>query len=162
MRDYEIDSEVLSLFEPKNGGIVEIVENLLVYLPNQNLKIDFFEGHGRMTSLADPNAETHRKGEVRASRKSVFHFPMSKPIMRALIARVAFLCESLGFHSGTPYRGEGELISEYGCHNRIYYANTPQEQWLFLERNDHTFFAELESLKRSSAEKKQVVSHENA
>ena len=58
--------------------------------------------------------------------------PLQKSVFRAVVARVAALCNEGAPNSVTPYRGEGELSvwTNPPASFHVAFTNTPTEQWL--------------------------------
>jgi hypothetical protein len=58
--------------------------------------------------------------------------PFRKSVFRAILARIAALCNAAQPHCASPYGGCGELLMGSAVIH-VAFANTPDDQWLKLE-----------------------------
>jgi hypothetical protein len=103
------------------GGIAGLVDELLAMCQEHGLQIDWRADRCRVRS---PKGDWEELGDLQV-RKSVF---------RAILARVAALCNDQNPNSLSPYGGHGELLvgANPGALFRVTMANTPGEQALEL------------------------------
>jgi hypothetical protein len=85
------------VFRHAHAGVVGLVHNLLGACREQGLDLDWHDGQCRVRSLASGPAEWT---EV----------PLPESVFRAVLARLAVLCNERSPGSVSPYGGEGELI----------------------------------------------------
>ena len=106
-----------ALFHPTPSGAVGLVDDLLELCREGNLGLSFRDGHCHVLA-ADQALE----------------IPLPKSVFRALLARVAVLCNERIPNSVTPYGGEGELVvsSNPPAAYHVSFTNTPAEQRLEL------------------------------
>jgi hypothetical protein len=108
-----------TLFKPTPRGVVGLVDNLLGLCRDQQLRFNFQDSHCYVRPLG-------------VDAKDSIEVPLQKSVFRAVLARVAALCNERSPNSVTPYRGEGELAV---CSNppaafHVAFTNTPSEQHL--------------------------------
>ena len=112
--------------EPTARGVVGLVDNLFELCQARGLQLDWRAGQCRVRSIG---MEPEESIEVRVP-KSVF---------RAVLARLATLCNELNPGSFSPYGTEGELTVDVDpatvC--RVTFTNTPDEQRVQLTRIEH-------------------------
>jgi hypothetical protein len=116
------------LLHPKDG-IVSLVDDLLILCKEQALELDWQSGRCRLRSTRSDSQET-------------VEVPLRRSIFRAILARVAALCNERNPNSVSPYGGQGELdgswliFSAEGEPRRAViktaFKNTPDEQRLSL------------------------------
>jgi len=102
--DDEMDRAVVSsslelvgqVLRPTNRGVVGLVSDLLRLCPEQGLELDWHGDHCRVRS---PRVEPEESIEV----------PLPKSVFRAVLARLAALCNEGDPGSVSPYGGEGAL-----------------------------------------------------
>jgi hypothetical protein len=119
--------QVRKAFEPTGGGVVGLVDALLDLCPEQGLRLDWQAARCRVRPLG---AGPHEWIEI----------PLPKTVFRAVLARMARLCNERIPDSVSPYGGEGELSvgTDPPTVFRVAFANTPGEQRLEVERlGDH-------------------------
>ena len=106
-------------FEPSRRGVVGLVDDLLGLCRDQQLRFDFRDGRCYVRPLG---TDVQEPVEV----------PLRKSVFRAVLARVAALCNEQRPDSVTPYRGEGELSIGTGPPAALHVAftNGPDEQRL--------------------------------
>jgi hypothetical protein len=107
------------VFRPTGRGVVGIVDELLVLCRDEGLQFDWQAGQCRVRPLG---AEPAESTEV----------PLPKSAFRAILARVAALCNERTPGSVSPYGGEGELLvgTDSPAVFRVAFTNTPDEQRL--------------------------------
>lgn len=112
---------VRRLFTPSPRGIVGFVDDLLEFCRDRQLAFDFRDDHCVIRSFES-------SGEVS------IEVPIPKAVFRAVLARVAALCNDRMPNSVTPYRGRGELSvgGDKPASFRASFTNTPDEQRLEL------------------------------
>jgi hypothetical protein len=98
-----------------------LVKNLFRVCREHSFRLDWQAGHCRVHWLG-------RNGE------EVIDFPLRKSVFRAILARVAVLCNKHTPNSVSPYGGQGELLVDANplavC--KATFVNTPAEQKLEL------------------------------
>ncbi len=107
-------------FVPPTRGMVGVVDDLLAGCPADGLRLSWGEGACRISrrSVSTEDAAT---------------VAISRPVLRAVIARVAALCNEHVTGSVMPYGGVGVLAGP-DVPFRAEFANTPSDQWLDLSR----------------------------
>lgn len=91
-------------------GVVGLVDELLAVSMHRSVQLLYQVGHCHISLPSD-------------SLTSELKIGIAKPVVRAALARVAFLC------GGAPYRGEGVITS---AKVRVVYMNSPDVQSLVL------------------------------
>jgi hypothetical protein len=108
-------------FEPTQTGVVGLVDNLLDLCREQGLQLGW---HGNRCHVRPLGAGPQESAEL----------PLPKSVFRAILARLATLCNEQSPGSVSPYGGEGEL--SVGTSPRMVYrvafTNTRGEQGLEL------------------------------
>src|SRR5687767_10686363 len=84
-------------FAHSTRGVVGVVDDLLRLCPNEGLRLDWQDERCRVTSASNGFEE-------------VLTWPMRKSVFRAILARVASLCNERSTSSVSPYGGQAELI----------------------------------------------------
>lgn len=110
-------------FEPTKRGFVGLVENLLDLCREQGLQFDWRADRCLVRSLG---AEPRESAEI----------PLPKSVFRAILARLAVLCNERAPNSVSPYGGEGEVSVDTSPPTvfRVAFTNTPEEQGLEVRR----------------------------
>lgn len=113
---------VQNLFRPSESGVVGLVDQLLRLSKVYNLRFNFENGVCRVKRL-----ETNSTDSIEVT--------IPKSVFRAILARIAALCNANYPGSVTPYGGESEVaipheINPSTCY--VVFANTKSEQWLEL------------------------------
>lgn len=107
--------------EPPTSGFVGIVDNLLSLCRGGNLELAWCDGTCR--------------GKIRrgATEESI-EIPFRKPVFRAILARIAALCNEWHPDSVSPYAGQSELAvaSDLPAVFQVTFVNTPDEQKLLI------------------------------
>ena len=108
-------------FEPPASGFVGIVDNLLSICRGGNLEIVWHAGACRAKI---------RQGVTEES----VEIPFRKSVFRAILARIAALCNELEPDSVSPYSGQGKLAvaSDLPAVFQVAFVNTPDEQILAI------------------------------
>jgi hypothetical protein len=104
-----------------DDGVVGVVDNLVAACHEQMIEIDWQGDHCRVKSGNGHWEE--------------FHAPIKKSAFRAVLARIASLCNESAPNSVTPYGGHGRLPigAHPACNVRIVFTNTTAEQMLRLK-----------------------------
>ena len=110
---------LLSIFERADSGIVPLVDDLLRFCAEQNVQLDWNSDRFRLRSLGDGSEEE-------------FELPLPKSAFRAVLARVAALCNQRSPETVSPYGGQGDLPcgTKSPALLRVTFANTTDEQTL--------------------------------
>jgi hypothetical protein len=110
-------------FEPTPRGVVGLVDNLLDLCRQQGLQLHWQANRCLVRPLG---AEPQELAEL----------PLPKSVFRAILARIASLCNERTPNSVSPYGGEGELSVGTGPPTvfRVAFTNTPGEQGLEVRR----------------------------
>jgi hypothetical protein len=102
-------------------GVIGLVDDLLRLCPEQGLRLDWHASGCRIRAFQDGSEE-------------VFEKPLSKSVFRAILARIAALCNERAPNSVTLFGGQGEL--QVGANPpvvfRVAFVNTTDEQRLAL------------------------------
>ena len=103
--------------------VVGLVDDLLAACQEQGVRLDWQDGRCRVRSLE-------------GGPEGVIDVPLRKSVFRAILARVAVLCNERNPNSVSPYGGQGELSigTDPTMVFRLEFANTPDEQRLELAR----------------------------
>jgi hypothetical protein len=101
-------------------GVVGLVDDLLAVCLEHGLQLDWQADRCRVRS---PGGDWEEVVDV----------PLRKSAFRAILARVAALCNEHVPNSVSPYGGQGELsVGENAAVFRVTFDNTPAEQRLEL------------------------------
>jgi hypothetical protein len=108
-------------FEPTESGVIGLVENLLDLSREQGLRFGWAGDQCHVRPLGPEPPETAE-------------FPLPKSVFRAMLARLAALCNEHSPDSVSPYGGEGELPVGTNPRTlvRVAFTNTPGELGLEL------------------------------
>lgn len=102
-------------------GIVGLVDDLLRLCPESGLRLDWQADRCRIRALPDDS-------------EALLDLPLRKSVVRAILARVAALCNERNPRSVSPYGGQGEL--SVGVNPpavfRVTFTNTADEHRLEL------------------------------
>jgi hypothetical protein len=119
---------IRQVFRPTQRGVVGLVDDLLGSCQKQELQLDWHDGQCRVRAIG---AEPEESIEV----------PVSKSVFRAVLARLAALCNERKPASVSPYGGKGELTIgvDRATICSVAFTNTPDTQHLRLTRiqKDH-------------------------
>jgi hypothetical protein len=112
-------------FMPGPRGVVGLVDDLLGLCREQGLQLDWRVDHCRVLPL----------GADAVPRESI-EIPLPKSVFRAILARIAALCNERTPNSVSPYGGEGELSVSANPRTvfRVQFTNAPGEQRLEVRR----------------------------
>ena len=110
-----------ALLHPTNG-IVGLVDELLKLCPESGLELDWQDESCRAYTF-----ENHRE---------LMEVPLRKSVFRAILARVAAICNDRNANAVSPYGGVGELsvVAHPATVLRVSFVNTTAEQRLTLTR----------------------------
>ncbi len=102
-------------------GVIGMVDDLLRLCPETGMRLDWKADVCRIHCFAHGSEEAT-------------DLPLRKAVFRAILARIAVLCNEHASNSVSPYGGESEL--SIGTNPpmvfRVSFANTPAEQTLEL------------------------------
>jgi hypothetical protein len=117
----QLSGALRSILERPTHGVVGLVDDLLRLCQEQGLQLDWQGQCCRVRSLG-------------SDREEVIDVPLRKSVFRAILARVAALCNERNPNSVSPYGGNGELSVSANppAVFRVTFANTPAEQQLAL------------------------------
>jgi hypothetical protein len=115
-------SEILRriLLHPDHG-IAGLVDDLLVLCLEHGLQLDWQANRCRVRSFGGDSNE-------------LIDVPLRKSVFRAILARVAALCNERAPNAASPYGGQGELSAgtNPAAVSRVVFVNTPATQRLEL------------------------------
>ena len=116
-------ARVQRAFEPNGRGVVGVADEIFTLCGVQGLRLDWQEDRCRVRTLG---AEPQESTDV----------PLPKSAFRAILARVAALCNERTPDSVSPYGGAGELLASTDPASvfHVSFANRPDEQRLELRR----------------------------
>lgn len=108
---------ISQVFQPTPRGVVGLVDDLLGICSNQGLQFEWRDGRCRVRRIGVESAEP-------------LDISMPKSVFRALLARLATLCNEQNPDSVSPYSGEGELTVDTNppVVLHLVFVNTPDEQ----------------------------------
>ena len=114
---HTFSEQLQRVFDPTPREVVGLVEDLLALCPEQGIQLDWQANQCRVRRLG---VESQKVTEI----------PLPKSVFRAILARLAALCNERVPNSVSPYGGEGKLSV---CTNppkvfRVTFTNTPSEQ----------------------------------
>jgi hypothetical protein len=117
----KIAEAIREVIEHPSDGVVGIVDELLRLCPEQGLRLDWQADGCRIHCCVGDSEET-------------IDVPRRKSVFRAILARIAVLCNEQVPNSVSPYGGEGELstAANPSVQFRVSFTNTPAEQTLEL------------------------------
>ena len=112
-------------FEPPASGFVGVADNLLSSCRGGHLELVWRDGVCRAKI---------RQSEI----EETVEIPFRKSVFRAILARIANLCNDYEFDSVSPYGGEGKLSvgTDLPATFQIVFVNTPEEQTLAISDSD--------------------------
>lgn len=118
-----LSDRVRTALRPTGTGVIGVVDQLLGLCREHALHLKWDEDQCRVRQLTSDPAES-------------VDVPMRKSFFRAILARVAALCNERVPNSVSPYGGVGELTSnsEQPTHFRAVFTNTLDEQRLEVRR----------------------------
>ena len=106
-------------FTAPAGGVLGLVDELLAASRGQEIRLGWQVGQCR---VGVPGAEPPDQFDVAVPRA----------VVRAVLARVAALCNERVPNSVSPYQGVGEIAVDAATVVRVRFVNTPDEQTLEL------------------------------
>jgi hypothetical protein len=115
----ELSDAVFRAFEPPETGFVGIADNLLHLCLNASVEVTWGENACRVSL---------RRGAV----EEVVGVPLRKSVFRAVLARIAVLCNERRADSVSPYGGRGEIALDSGPVVSVRFENTSAAQSLGL------------------------------
>jgi hypothetical protein len=117
----QLSGTLRSALEQPTRGVVGLVDDLLRLCPEQGLRLDWEADHCWIRSLAGDSDE-------------LLDLPLRKSVFRAILARVAALCNERSPGSVSPYGGRGELLvgADPPTVVRVDFANTADDHRLDL------------------------------
>lgn len=106
-------------------GVAGLVDELLTLCQEHGLQLDWQTDRYRVRS---------REGDW----EELIDVPLRKSVFRAILARIAALCNERTPNSVSPYGGQGEFSADANSPAviRVRFANTPAEQTLELTTDD--------------------------
>jgi len=117
--------------ERPERGVVGMVDDLLRLCPEHGLRLD---GHADRCRVHLPNGDS----------EEVIGVPLRKSVFRAILARIATLCNEQRPNSVSPYGGQGRLSAGPNppAVFRVSFVNTPAERTLNLMKEIATDVAD--------------------
>ena len=105
--------------EHPERGVVGLADDLLRLCPEQGLRLEWHADQCRIHFLTGGTEEG-------------MDVPLRKSVFRAILARIAVLCNERAPKSVSPYGGQGKLSAggNPSVVFRVLFANTPAEQTL--------------------------------
>jgi hypothetical protein len=115
----QASDEIRRILQNPAGGFVGLVDELLTLCVSGGLQMDWRPDRCRV-----------RTGE--SDWEEVSDVPLRKSVFRAVLARVATLCNEFAPDSVSPYGGTGRLVlpSHPAVGVRVDFVNTPDAQEL--------------------------------
>jgi predicted nucleotide-binding protein len=92
----QLSASLQEAFDHPARGVVGLVDDLLRLCPAQGIQLEWDAGRCRVRTLV-------------ADMQEIFDWPLPKSVFRAILARVAALCNERSPNSVSPYGGHGEL-----------------------------------------------------
>ncbi len=114
---------VRRVIEHPTGGVIGLVDELLAVCPEHGLQLDWQAGRCRVRPLGSNGVDQ-------------FDVPLRKSVFRAILARVAALCNEQDPSSASPYGGQSRLSVGANPPSvfRVTITNTSAEQRLEVVR----------------------------
>jgi hypothetical protein len=118
---FELSEAMRCVFESPTQGVVGLVNDLLRLCPEHGLRLEWQGEYGRIRYLNGKSDETLDQ-------------PVGRSVFRAVLARMASLCNEHCPKSVSPYGGRGKLSDRADPPTiyRVTFANTTDENWLEL------------------------------
>ena len=112
----QLSEALLSILAQPEGGIVELVDQLLTFCGEHGLELDC---HAEQWRFRSPDGDWEELSSVR----------FNKSVFRAILARLAALCNEQTPNSASPYGGKCNL-SFRGCATTmdVTFVNTLESQ----------------------------------
>jgi hypothetical protein len=128
-------AEITAAFRQPANGVAGVIDELIRLCQDQGLRLQWCAGQCRIETLDDESA-------------APLSFPLPKPVFRAILARLAALCNAAVPDSVSPYGGQGELVlgGDSPFVLNIQFTNTPEVQELELSPADGPAKRESRSL----------------
>ncbi len=119
---HTIPDRLQQAFAPTPRGIVGLTEQLLNACVGSD--VEFERAGDRVVCHWTENGDTHDAT-----------VPLPPTAFRAILARIAMLCNELNQNSVSPYGGDGLLAVESDplAHFQVTFVNTPEKQQLKLK-----------------------------
>jgi hypothetical protein len=119
----QFQQSIHQVFRPNPRAVLGLVDDLLELCPEQGLELD---GHGDQCRVRSIGAEP----------QEIIDIPVPKSVLRAVLARLAALCNERNPGSVSPYGGEGELTVgvDPATVCRVNFTNTQDVQRAQLTR----------------------------
>ncbi len=116
----QIPGVLRSVFERPSRDVVGLVNDLLSVCQQQTLQLDCQADCFRIRFLAGP--------------EEVIDNPLRKSVFRAILARLAALCNERSPDSVSPYGGKGSLSlgANPPAFFEVTFSNTSDEKWFKL------------------------------
>jgi hypothetical protein len=113
----DIPTALLTVFERPSGGVIGLVDDLLRLCPEQGLQLTWQHDCCVIRSLA-------------ANTDEVLERPLPKSVFRAMLARVATLCNERNADAVSPFGGQCNLSIDADSPTvlQITFTNTAAEQ----------------------------------
>lgn len=114
-----VRERIVNAFEPTAQGALGLVDKLLSLACEYDLAIDWHDGqcHVRASGTAAPDE---------------FELPLPEPVFRAVLARIAVLCNEFAQNSVSLYGGKGQLAVGCATVIDVEFANRRGDQRLNL------------------------------
>lgn len=109
------------ILENPNRGVVGLVDDLLKMCQKGRLRLDWTADRCRVCSFG-------------GAREEVIDLPLRKSVFRAILARIATLCNEHTPNSVSPYGGKGKLLIDASPSAvfKVTFVNSSTEQKLEL------------------------------
>lgn len=122
MNTLSFEDRLRSAFKPTERSVIGLVDDLLGLCQEQGLQLDWNVDHCRVRTIGNGPRESTQ-------------ISIPRYVFRAILARLAVLCNERTPNSVSPYRGEGELAVQTNPPTvlRVAFANTPGEQRFEIE-----------------------------
>jgi hypothetical protein len=122
----QLSEQLTRVFNPSPSGVVGLVDDLLRLCPEPGLQFEWQDDRCHVYAIGDRVHE-------------VTKLPLSRSVFRAILARIAVLCNETVPNSASPYGGSGEvsLCTEPPTFLAAAFTNTPDEQRLELKTLAH-------------------------
>ncbi|MGC8641953.1 MAG: hypothetical protein ACP5XB_18965 [Isosphaeraceae bacterium] len=111
--------QLRAIFKPTRRGVAGLVDDLLFLCQEQGIQLEWQANRCRVRALGNGHEE-------------VIEVPLSKSVVRAILARIATLCDERTPNSVSPYGGEGQVSASThpATAYHVAFTNTPGEQKL--------------------------------
>lgn len=119
MSNLTLSDRLARAFSTPTGAVVGLVDELLAASTEQTIRVGWQAGRCQVSFLTTEPPEEIEVG-------------VQKSVVRALLARIAALCNERVPNSVSPYRGVGEVAIDPQRVIRVKFVNTSDEQTLEL------------------------------